>query len=147
MGKENKLKGKCLSLNFKRLANLKKAYPAIIRLTSGRHLLVAGAISSRESRPPEALACYDPLAGANGGHIRLTEEELGRIWDGVTFLFKRIYKLTDESQPFGLRWFLPEILKQKRAFFDIALAVFFINIVSLITPIFFQIVIDKVPER
>jgi ATP-binding cassette subfamily B protein len=144
MGRDHKLKGKCLTLDFRRLAGLKKAYPAMIRLNTGRYILVAGPVPEKEGGPPRVLACYDPLAGTTGAHVRLTKEELEQQWEGTTFVFKRIYKLTDESQPFGLRWFIPEILKQKRAFFDIALAVIFINLVSLITPIFFQIVIDKV---
>jgi ABC-type bacteriocin/lantibiotic exporter with double-glycine peptidase domain len=47
-------------------------------------------------------------------------------------------------QPFSLRWFIPEILRQRTAFVDIAIAVLFINAIALVTPIFFQIVIDKV---
>ncbi|MDD2466354.1 MAG: ABC transporter transmembrane domain-containing protein [Desulfobulbus sp.] len=59
-------------------------------------------------------------------------------------MLKRVYKLTDESQPFSLRWFIPEILRQKLTFIDIALAVLFINAIALVTPIIFQIVIGKV---
>ncbi|KJS01863.1 MAG: hypothetical protein VR65_07525 [Desulfobulbaceae bacterium BRH_c16a] len=86
----------------------------------------------------------DPLAGSGGGHLRLTRQEFETIWAGKVYVLKRPYKLTDESQPFSLRWFIPEILRQKLTFIDIALAVLFINAISLVTPIFFQIVIDKV---
>nr|WP_321467026.1 peptidase domain-containing ABC transporter [uncultured Desulfobulbus sp.] len=43
-----------------------------------------------------------------------------------------------------MRWFIPEVLRQKWTFFDVGLAVLFINLIGLVTPIFFQIVIDKV---
>lgn len=144
MGKDHELKGKLLNLDWDKLVNLKKAYPAIIKLKSGRHILIAGVILPNDQQPEAAIACYDPLSGVGGGHVRMTQKELEAGWDGEIFIFKRVYKLTDESQPFSLRWFIPEILKQKRAFVDIALAVLFINVISLITPIFFQIVIDKV---
>ncbi len=144
MAKDLDLKGKLLKLDWDKLVNLKKAYPAIIRLKNGRHIIIAGVIGNNESPQEVKIACYDPLDGTGGGHLRLSRNEIEDIWSGEVFIFKRIYKLTDETQPFSLRWFIPEILKQKRAFVDIALAVLFINAISLITPIFFQIVIDKV---
>ena len=74
----------------------------------------------------------------------MTREEFASLWTGEIYIFKRVYKLSDETQPFSLRWFIPEILRQKTAFVDIAIAVLFINAIALVTPIFFQIVIDKV---
>ncbi|MAU50970.1 MAG: peptidase C39 [Roseovarius sp.] len=144
MGKDLELKGKLLKLDWDKLLNLKKAYPAIARLKNGHHIIIAGVVGSEDQQQELKVACYDPLHGAGGGHLRLNRHEIEEIWSGEVFIFKRVYKLTDESQPFSLRWFIPEIIKQKRAFVDIAMAVLFINVISLITPIFFQIVIDKV---
>ena len=146
MAKEQGLKAKLLSMSWQGLLNLKKAYPAIAVLRNGRHLVLAG-IAAREGSDGQqetVVACYDPLAGRGGGHLRLTREDFEAIWSGKVYVVKRPYKLSDESQPFSLRWFIPEILRQKLTFVDIALAVLFINAISLVTPIFFQIVIDKV---
>lgn len=142
IAKEHGLKAKALSLSIKELLNMKKAYPAMAELTNGRHLLVLGPVAAEDEET--AVACYDPLAGDNGSHLRMSEGEFEKIWSGKVYVFKRIYKLNDENQPFSLRWFLPEIFRQRTAFIDIGLAVLFINIISLITPIFFQIIIDKV---
>ncbi|WP_163336228.1 peptidase domain-containing ABC transporter [Desulfopila sp. IMCC35008] len=144
MGKDAGLKGRFLFLDWEKLIDLGKAYPAIAKLKSGRHVVVVGAVGGGASAEEASLAVYDPLQGANGGHLRLSRHEFEALWSGDLYVFKRIYKLTDETQPFSLRWFIPEILKQKVAFIDIALAVLFINAIALITPIFFQIVIDKV---
>ncbi len=144
MGKEQGFKARLLHLNWERLLTLHKAYPAIARLGNGRHLVVVGVGRSQGPEAEATIACYDPLSGSNGGHLRLSRQEFERIWQGELYVFKRIYKLSDVSQPFGLRWFIPEILRQKIAFIDIGLAVLFINAIALITPIFFQIVIDKV---
>ena len=51
---------------------------------------------------------------------------------------------TETAQPFGFRWFLPEILQQKSAFRDIAIAAMAMHFLSLASPMFFQLVIDKV---
>ena len=142
MAKEQGLKAKCLQLNWQSLLELKKAYPAIARLKNGRHLILTGIIPQSAQTGETILGCYDPLA--SGGHVRFNRAEFEKVWDGTVYLLKRAYKLTDEQQPFSLRWFIPEFLRQKLTFFDIALAVLFINLIALVTPIFFQIVIDKV---
>ncbi|MGB3210144.1 MAG: peptidase domain-containing ABC transporter [Desulforhopalus sp.] len=143
MSKDQGLRAKVLKLDWPGLLNLKKAYPAIARSHSGRHVVVAGTIA--DSPEQEAtIACYDPLSGSGGAHLRMTREEFAAQWTGEIYILKRVYKLTDETQPFSLRWFIPEILKQRTAFVDIAIAVLFINAIALVTPIFFQIVIDKV---
>ena len=140
MAKEHGLKARRLRLSWKGLLGLKKAYPAMARLKNGRHVIVVGVTKGEDGEP--RVGVYDPLAA--GGHLRYTEAELTALWDGVLYLLKRRYTLSDEHQPFSLRWFIPEFLRQKITFLDIALAVLFINLIALVTPIFFQIVIDKV---
>ena len=46
--------------------------------------------------------------------------------------------------PFGFRWFIPELLRHKRIWRDILIASFFIQLVGLVTPLFTQVIIDKV---
>ena len=65
-------------------------------------------------------------------------------WGGDVLLLKREHKLTDPHQPFGFKWFIPEILKQKAAFRDIFIAAMAMHLLGLASPIFFQLVIDKV---
>lgn len=147
MSKDLGMKAKLIKLSWDRLLNLKQAYPAIARLRNGRHMVVAGVAGSAGSDGSQEevmIACYDPLTGSNGGHLRLARREFETLWDGELYVLKRVYKLSDENQPFSLRWFIPEILRQKTSFTDIALAVLFIHAIALITPIFFQLIIDKV---
>ena len=145
MAKELGLKAKRLALDWQGLLRLKQAFPAIAILRNGRHMVLAGMVRKQQDDQEEIqVACYDPLAGAGGGHLRLTRDEFQALWSGQLYVLKRRFKLSDESQPFSLRWFIPEILRQKLTFLDIALAVLFINAIALVTPIFFQIVIDKV---
>ena len=144
MAKDLGLRAKLVKLNWPGLFNLKKAFPAIARLKNGRHLVLAGVIPEGGQQTEDLIACYDPLASTGGGHVRLNRQQFTEIWGGELYVLKRVFKLTDESQPFSLRWFIPEILRQKKTFIDIGLAVLFINAISLVTPIFFQIVIDKV---
>jgi ATP-binding cassette subfamily B protein len=74
----------------------------------------------------------------------LDQAAFAKIWSGDVFLLKREHKLTDPNQPFGFRWFIPEIVKHKAAFRDIFIAAMAMHILGLASPIFFQLVIDKV---
>jgi hypothetical protein len=37
---------------------------------------------------------------------------------------KRSHSMSDDDQPFGFRWFIPEVIKQRSFFRDVALAAF-----------------------
>ena len=85
----------------------------------------------------------DPLAH-RPEELLLTEEQLSRSWRGSVVLLKRQYRISDTEQPFGFRWFVPELIRQRRLFRDVAIAAFVLYALGLATPIFFQLVIDKV---
>ena len=51
---------------------------------------------------------------------------------------------TDTSRAFGFRWFIPELLKYRGVWRDVLLASFVIQLLALATPLFTQVVIDKV---
>jgi ATP-binding cassette, subfamily B, bacterial HlyB/CyaB len=48
------------------------------------------------------------------------------------------------AQPFGFRWFVPELLKHGTIWRDVLLASLAIQLMALATPVFTQVVIDKV---
>ena len=51
---------------------------------------------------------------------------------------------TTEKKAFGFRWFIPELLKHKSLWRDVLLASLAIQLVGLTTPLFTQVIIDKV---
>ncbi|WP_281561677.1 type I secretion system permease/ATPase [Thalassomonas sp. RHCl1] len=71
-------------------------------------------------------------------------EELASFWAGDLLLLSKRSSLLTESAKFGFSWFLPALVKYKPYFTDVFLASFFIQLVGLASPIFFQVVIDKV---
>ena len=72
----------------------------------------------------EQMALFDPLADQSG-FVYLNQEKFESAWKGEVILAKRKYSLLDQKQPFSLRWFLPEIIRQRTAFTDVAVAAFF----------------------
>jgi subfamily B ATP-binding cassette protein HlyB/CyaB len=51
---------------------------------------------------------------------------------------------TRDPEKFGFRWFIPELLKHKTIWRDVMLASFVLQLVALSTPLFTQVIIDKV---
>jgi len=49
-----------------------------------------------------------------------------------------------DKAPFGFRWFIPELMKHKRIWRDVIIASLAIQIIGLVTPLFTQVIIDKV---
>lgn len=135
------LKVKAERLTWEALAALTGVFPLAARLSNGNSVIIVGA---RVEEGGEAkVAVLDPLADRAMVMVLTRDQFCGR-WDGEVVFFKRSYSLADPNQPFGLRWFIPEILKQKAAFRDIAIAALVLHVLALASPIFFQLIIDKV---
>ena len=79
----------------------------------------------------------------NQQHV-LLDSELEAFWSGTCVLAKKKFSITDEKQPFSLKWFIPQILKEKRVFRDIAIITIILNLTALCSPLYFQLLIDKV---
>lgn len=123
------------------LARLGGAYPALALLENGNWVVVLGAGQSQQGE--DIVHLFDPLA-ARPESLVLPLEQFCKSWRGELVLAKRSYAFNDPDQPFSFRWFLPEITRQRRLFLDVAVAVLFLYALGLATPIFFQLVIDKV---
>ncbi|PPK49864.1 type I secretion system permease/ATPase [Marinobacter persicus] len=72
------------------------------------------------------------------------EEELGRIWTGELFLLKKKGTLASGNRKFDISWFIPSLVKYRKMFGEVVLASFFVQLFALATPLFFQVVMDKV---
>lgn len=115
-------------------------FPLIARMKDGNCLIVVAA--SIQDKPQ--VAVLNPLAEKPTDVILMDRESFTSLWAGEVFMMKRLFDLPQENQPFGFRWFIPEILKQRSAFRDIAIAAIAMHFLGLASPLFFQIVIDKV---
>jgi ATP-binding cassette, subfamily B, bacterial HlyB/CyaB len=74
----------------------------------------------------------------------MTKAELEEIWTGRVVLMTRRSGLMELSRRFDITWFLDAIRKYHRQFSEVLLASFFLQLFALVSPLFFQVVIDKV---
>ncbi|MFN3946421.1 MAG: type I secretion system permease/ATPase [Allosphingosinicella sp.] len=73
-----------------------------------------------------------------------TGAELDDRFAGRLLLMTSREKMAGEGRPFDISWFIPALVKYRRPLRDVLIASFFIQLMALASPIFFQLVIDKV---
>jgi ATP-binding cassette, subfamily B, bacterial HlyB/CyaB len=85
------------------------------------------------------------------GLVTATLEEFGRSFAGKILLcapaavgLKGKDVATEPPREFGFRWFIPELFRHRAIWRDVLLASLAIQLMALATPVFTQVVIDKV---
>ncbi len=122
--------------------SLRGQYPLMAIRNDGRWVIIVGEVPTEDKRP--GVIVLDPSIEASGPVTMLLEEFLAS-WSGTFVTCRRARPgLDEENQPFGLRWFLPEILRQKKFLRDVAIAATMCNIIGFATPMLFQVIVDKV---
>jgi subfamily B ATP-binding cassette protein HlyB/CyaB len=125
------LKARAYRTDWSRLGST--PLPAIAALRDGGFLVVAKAaedkvlVQSPASRP--AL---------------MTRDELVSVWDGQLILMTRRAGLSDVTRRFDIAWFMGAIHKYRHLLGEVLVASFFLQLFGLVSPLFFQVVIDKV---
>jgi ATP-binding cassette, subfamily B, bacterial HlyB/CyaB len=89
----------------------------------------------------EQVLIHDPAA-AKPQTLSLTE--LTARWQGDLILFTSRASLAGELAKFDFTWFIPAVVKYRRLLGEILLVSFALNLFALVTPLFFQVVMDKV---
>src|SRR5258706_2259930 len=130
--KEFGLKARELRTSWARLATT--PLPAIAVLKDGGFLLLGKVgddkivVQSTKTPRPELM----------------TRDDLDAVWDGRIVLMTRRANLMDLARRFDVTWFLGAIHKYRRQLAEVLLASFFLQLFALASPLFFQVVIDKV---
>ncbi len=130
--KELGLKARAYRSTWSRLA--RTALPAIASLKDGGYVVVAGADGKKALvRAPQAA-----------GPTLMTEADFLAIWDGGLIVMSRRAGLSEAARRFDLTWFLGAIAKYRSLLGEVLVASFFLQLFALVSPLFFQVVIDKV---
>lgn len=76
--------------------------------------------------------------------IILTEQELTARWTGELILMRSQASIAGELSRFDFTWFIPAIVKYRKLIGEVLFASFILQLFALLTPLFFQVVMDKV---
>jgi subfamily B ATP-binding cassette protein HlyB/CyaB len=82
--------------------------------------------------------------GTGGAAEVMDKAQFEAIWDGTLVFVTRRATLSDFGRQFGISWFMRAIYKYRNLLSQVLLASFFLQIFALISPLFFQVVVDKV---
>jgi len=141
IAQDHDLRAKSVKLGWSKLGKIGDAFPIIARLKNGNSVVIAG-FEQHEDEPEQALI-LDPLSD-RPELLRIEKTRLESVWDGRVIMMKRKMRAGDENAPFGFRWFLPELGRQKVLFSEIAIVAIVLHVVALVIPIYIQIVLDRV---
>lgn len=126
------LKAGHLETDWPRLATT--PLPAIAKQKDGRYVLLARV-------DEEKALVQDP---AEQRPLLLPRAVFEPAWSGHLILLTKRANLRPEDRKFDFTWFIPAIVKHRKLLGEVLLASFFIQLFALLTPLFFQVVIDKV---
>ena len=73
-----------------------------------------------------------------------TSEEMAARASGRLLLMTSREKMVGATRPFDIAWFIPALVRYRGPLRDVLIASFFLQLMGLVSPIFFQLVIDKV---
>lgn len=108
--------------------------PAIAPGSDGHYFVIARADESR-------VLIHDP---ATGRPEILSVDALAERWTGELVLFASRASLAGELAKFDFTWFIPAVVKYRKLLAEVLLVSFVLQLFALVTPLFFQVVMDKV---
>ncbi|HWS97961.1 MAG TPA: type I secretion system permease/ATPase, partial [Candidatus Methylomirabilis sp.] len=110
--------------------------PAILRMRTGEFVVFGG------KNPAGNYRLIDPLTRAERV---LQPSAFGQeIGSEAVLVTRRLGGAGVDPRKFGFRWFLPSVWRYRKPLAHVLLASFFIQIFALVTPLFFQVIVDKV---
>jgi ATP-binding cassette, subfamily B, bacterial HlyB/CyaB len=130
--KELGLKARSRLTTWERLVNT--PLPGIVALRDGGFLLL-GKIADDKALVQSPLSPRPTM---------MTRADFEKVWNGQVVLMTRRAGLVDLSRRFDITWFVGAIHKYRRLLGEVLLASFFLQLFALVSPLFFQVVIDKV---
>lgn len=97
------------------------------------------------------------LAQADGGRVLYQDmsenasvpviepiEAFGARWNGELFLFASRASLAGALAKFDFSWFIPSLVKYRKLLLEVLAISFMLQLFALVSPLFFQVVMDKV---
>jgi len=126
LGKENQVQIKLSRLKFKKLDN--QQVPLAFKQKSGGYVVLA------RLSDDQALI---QIMGENNPSI-ISRDELAAQWSGD------IIQVLGPALRFDVSWFIPEFIRHRKLLGEVLFFSLMLQLLALVTPLFFQVVMDKV---
>ena len=110
--------------------------PAIGRLREGGFIVYGGRL------PDGRLRVVDPVTSID--RSLPPDAFLAEVEPELIIVGRKLGGTGYDPKTFGFRWFLPSIWRYRKPLAHVLLASLFVQVFALVTPLFFQVVVDKV---
>lgn len=133
LAKEFSFKARFIETKWERLG--KTNLPAIAQSKDGSYFILGKCDGDK-------VLIQDP---ANGNRPQvLSKDEFLEQWNGRLLMMTCREFINGKNRKFDVSWFIPALVKYRRLFGEVILASFFLQLFALVSPLLFQVVIDKV---
>jgi len=126
------LKVNALTIRADRLAST--PLPALALGPDGRHFLLARASQDR-------VLIHDPILDQTS---EVPIAALAERWQGRVIMVASRASLVGQLAHFDFTWFIPAVVKYRKLLLEALAVSLVLQVLALVTPLFFQVVIDKV---
>lgn len=126
------LKARAVTIDRRRLATT--ALPVLALTPDGAHFLIAGIDGDR-------FLIQDPMRAAPE---ILDADALRERWHGRVLLLASRASVSGEFARFDFTWFIPVVVKYRRLLLEVLGVSLALQLLALITPLLFQVIMDKV---
>uniref|UniRef100_UPI002630BE41 ABC transporter transmembrane domain-containing protein n=1 Tax=Propionivibrio sp. TaxID=2212460 RepID=UPI002630BE41 len=126
------LKAKLVNTEYSRLE--RTPLPALAVDADGRFFILARVDTDQ-------VLIQDP--GVTQPQV-LSLAQFAQRWSGQLILFASRASLAGELAKFDFTWFIPAVVKYRKLLGEVLLVSFALQLFALVTPLFFQVVMDKV---
>lgn len=128
------LKAKIVKKPIERLKHI--PLPALVWRNDGNHFIL-----SKTNDKSDRFLIYD-LEKKTSNVLELSQFK--ERYRGEVILITSRASVTGELSKFDFTWFIPAIIKYRKIFIETLVASLFLQLLALISPLFFQVVMDKV---
>lgn len=133
LAKEFSFKARFIDTCWDRLDKL--SLPAIAQDKNKSYFVIGKVVDGQ-------VLVQDPVAG-NRPQVWNKDELLSR-WNGRLLMMTCREFINGKNRKFDFSWFIPSVVKYRKLFGEVILASFFLQLFALVSPLLFQVVVDKV---
>ncbi|MES2207956.1 MAG: type I secretion system permease/ATPase [Pseudomonadota bacterium] len=108
--------------------------PLIFKCRNGQFMILGKVDNDR-------LLIHNPLVGQPE---IISIQQFIEIWNGDILLITSKASIAGSLAKFDFSWFIPAIIKYRKYIVEVILVSFVLHVFSLLTPLFFQVIMDKV---
>lgn len=126
------LKSRSVAIKWDRLP--RQPLPAMMLMNDGAWVIVARCDG-------EKILFQDPR---NGQPTTSLVSEFSALSTGIMIFLQSKENLIGVNSKFDFSWFVPALFKYRKLLFEVLVFSFSLQLIALITPLFFQVVMDKV---